>query len=241
MRTVRRFALVVLLASAAPLAANAQTSFRFTPSSTTMQVDEPGFVQFHGELENLSESQDVYILTRTSNAIPEAWSSSICTHHACSPPFISEAPDTLGAGEIDEYFSLDVSAESEGTGTITLRIVSTNDPADSVVVNFTVTVGATSVEDGAVAQPAQFSLEPVYPNPFNSTSRIEFALPHAAKVQLQVFTVTGRLVGTLADGVLPAGRHARVFQAGETLASGTYLVRLHAADKTLIQRAVLVR
>ncbi len=70
----------------------------------------------------------------------------------------------------------------------------------------------------------QFSLETAYPNPFNPSATIPFALPEAANVALTVYDVLGRRIATLADGRYEAGRHEAIFD-GSRLASGLYIVR----------------
>ena len=80
--------------------------------------------------------------------------------------------------------------------------------------------------------PTEFALEGNYPNPFNPTTTIQFALPEDASVTLEVFDATGRLVSTLINGQLSAGRYESVWNgrsdAGSTVASGVYLYRLRA-------------
>src|SRR5690606_20221048 len=52
-------------------------------------------------------------------------------------------------------------------------------------------------EDGL---PDGFALGPNYPNPFNPSTVIPFALDAAAAVRLEVFDAMGRRVATLVDG-----------------------------------------
>lgn len=74
--------------------------------------------------------------------------------------------------------------------------------------------------------PSDFKLISIFPNPFNSTTTIGYSLPKASPISLQVFDVNGRLVATLVDGVMPAGRHSVVWDAGEEIGAGFYFVRL---------------
>ena len=54
-----------------------------------------------------------------------------------------------------------------------------------------------------------------YPNPFNPTTTIEFALPEAGSVRLAIYDVNGRQVQSLADAPCTfAGRHTLTFDAG---------------------------
>ena len=88
----------------------------------------------------------------------------------------------------------------------------------------------TNAEGGADAQ--ELALSQNAPNPFNGTSTIRFALPHADRVVLHVYNVLGQRVATLADGLLAEGEHTVSLHAG-TLASGMYLYRLQTGSGTL--------
>lgn len=73
--------------------------------------------------------------------------------------------------------------------------------------------------------PNGFKLEGNYPNPFNPSTTIRYALPQAGDVNLDVFDVTGRLVRTVNLGAQSAGSQGATFQANG-LASGVYLYQL---------------
>ena len=77
------------------------------------------------------------------------------------------------------------------------------------------------------AIPDEYALKPAYPNPFNPSATIRYALPEAADVRLVVYDVVGREVARLVEGKRPAGYH-RVRFDGSRLASGLYLYRLVA-------------
>ncbi len=90
----------------------------------------------------------------------------------------------------------------------------------------------TSLGEEKITLPKQFQLSQNYPNPFNPSTRIAFSLPKESRVSLQVFDMMGRVVATLVDEVLPAGRHAVVWNGrasdGRLMASGIYFYRLKA-------------
>ncbi len=88
--------------------------------------------------------------------------------------------------------------------------------------------------------PNLFSLSEVFPNPFNPTTMINFALPQAGKVTLTVFDITGREVATLVNGELPIGHHSFVFD-GEGLASGIYFYELTTDGFSDTKKMVLVK
>jgi len=83
------------------------------------------------------------------------------------------------------------------------------------------------------------------PNPFNPGTRIEFELPSAADIALEIYNVKGERVATLLDGVTPAGRHHVAWNgrddAGQEQASGVYLSRLTVGDRVETRRMSLVR
>lgn len=90
-----------------------------------------------------------------------------------------------------------------------------------------VIVGApTAVEDDLDSGllPAEFALDQNYPNPFNPTTVLEFSLPYASSVKLEVFNVLGQEVALLAEGWYSAGVHRLEFDASNQ-PSGLYFYR----------------
>jgi len=92
-------------------------------------------------------------------------------------------------------------------------------------------------EETLAAVPAEFELGQNYPNPFsasgifdNPSTMIDFALPEAGKVSLQIFAETGQLVRTLVDHEMTAGRHFMRWtgrnEFGNPVAAGTYFYKL---------------
>jgi hypothetical protein len=87
--------------------------------------------------------------------------------------------------------------------------------------------------------PSSFTLEHNYPNPFNTSTVISYALPCRAHVTLTVFTALGQKVRVLVDEEKEAGYHRVQFDASG-LASGTYFCRLRSGAFTRA-RAVLLQ
>lgn len=90
------------------------------------------------------------------------------------------------------------------------------------------------------SQPATFTLLGAYPNPFNPTTSISFLLPQASAVKLQVFDVSGRLVGAIHESLMPSGRHEITFD-GSGLPSGVYIYRLTAGDRQAVAKMILMK
>ncbi len=75
--------------------------------------------------------------------------------------------------------------------------------------------------------PTRFRLDHNYPNPFNPSTTIRYALPVDAHVAIRVYDVIGREVAILVNEEQRAGYHQTVFDSGG-LASGVYHYRLEA-------------
>lgn len=64
------------------------------------------------------------------------------------------------------------------------------------------------------------------PNPFRSNVRFNFALPQAGKVTVEVYGANGRLVETLANGVMAAGQHSLTWNPAGKVPSGVYFYKV---------------
>ncbi|MCP4581565.1 MAG: T9SS type A sorting domain-containing protein [candidate division Zixibacteria bacterium] len=96
-------------------------------------------------------------------------------------------------------------------------------------VPITITTSPTAIDDDTPAIPEQFGLQMVYPNPFNPSATINYSLPQAGAINLEIFNLLGQKVATLYNGYQNAGNHAIVWQP-DNLSSGMYLVRLSNDD-----------
>jgi hypothetical protein len=89
----------------------------------------------------------------------------------------------------------------------------------------------TAVEGEVGAVPASFEVFAAYPNPFNPSTTIGFALPQMANVKILVFDVLGRLVSSRTLYGLSAGRQGYQFDASG-LTSGAYVYQVQMLDMT---------
>ncbi len=98
-------------------------------------------------------------------------------------------------------------------------------------------VGLEEHEFGPAIAPAGLH---VVPNPVIGTSTIAFDIAEPSAVVLSLYDIAGRLVSTLVEGTLPAGRHEALVD-GAILPPGVYLVRLEKGSDLLTGRIVVAR
>ncbi|HMK39353.1 MAG TPA: aryl-sulfate sulfotransferase [Bacteroidota bacterium] len=92
--------------------------------------------------------------------------------------------------------------------------------------SFSIGSAVLSVSAGS-GTPQAFALEQNFPNPFNPSTEIRYALPRRAQVSLEVFNTLGQQVSTLVNGTEESGFHEVRFD-GSNFASGVYYYRLRA-------------
>lgn len=77
----------------------------------------------------------------------------------------------------------------------------------------------------------------VHPNPFNPSTRIDYALPQPGRVRLCLYDASGRLLRVLLDGKQEAGPQEVVWDGrddgGSRLPSGTYFYEVRLDSKTV--------
>jgi CubicO group peptidase (beta-lactamase class C family) len=78
------------------------------------------------------------------------------------------------------------------------------------------------------------------PNPFRSSTSIEFFLPKNGRATLKVYNSVGQEVTTLVDGVLDAGEHSVVWNAAG-IPNGVYYMRLSSEGHGLAEHCILLK
>ncbi|UCE18041.1 MAG: T9SS type A sorting domain-containing protein [Gemmatimonadota bacterium] len=91
-----------------------------------------------------------------------------------------------------------------------------------------------------VQVPIEYSLSQNYPNPFNPLTTIEYSLPEAARVRVEIYNTLGQIVEVLVHDLQEAGYYAITWDAGK-MPSGVYFYRIAANGFTATRRMVLMK
>jgi hypothetical protein len=88
--------------------------------------------------------------------------------------------------------------------------------------------------------PKTYAVEQNFPNPFNPTTTIPFAIPVAGHVSLKVYNAIGQEIASLLDQELDAGTHSAVWDAS-SIPSGMYFYRFQSASFSQTGKLMLMK
>jgi PKD repeat protein len=97
-----------------------------------------------------------------------------------------------------------------------------------------------TVEEDLETIPSEFELSLNYPNPFNPSTKIKYAVPEESPVSIKVFDLTGREVATLVDEIKQPGSYELTFEAGK-YASGVYIYQMISGDFVQVKKMSLLK
>ncbi|HBZ01182.1 MAG TPA: hypothetical protein DEO84_07675 [candidate division Zixibacteria bacterium] len=87
--------------------------------------------------------------------------------------------------------------------------------------------------------PTDFVVSNNYPNPFNAQTRINFALPTASDVTINIYSITGQVVETL-KGSYEAGNQSVIWDASN-VASGVYFAKVSTGSNSQTLKMTLLK
>jgi len=99
--------------------------------------------------------------------------------------------------------------------------------------------------DEQIATPTMFALNQNYPNPFNPETNIDFQVPTAGMVNVEIFNVLGQRVKTLISEQKDPGYYSVHWNGtnenGEVAPTGVYFYRMTAEGFTQTNKMVMLR
>jgi hypothetical protein len=140
----------------------------------------------------------------------------------------------------------DNSVNANTTYTYRVRVENSVGNSDYATSNTVTTPPGVSVEERANTEvPTHFSLEQNFPNPFNPSTKIRYALSENTRVTLIIYDVLSRAVRTLMDKQQSPGFYEIVWDgrddAGALTPGGVYFYLLRTGQTTLTRKLVLLK
>ncbi|NOZ55505.1 MAG: ammonia-forming cytochrome c nitrite reductase subunit c552 [Calditrichaeota bacterium] len=162
---------------------------------------------------------------------------------AAAEAYLEEHPDSLkqiSLSEAQQNLFFAESDESGGFHNHKYAMALLNDAVEKA----SAVISAVEVAQGGVL-PERFELSQNFPNPFNPSTEIKFAVPRSCDIVLVVYDVFGRRVKTLKQGHLAAGKYVVAWDGtdenGRQVAAGTYICQLRAGSFVGVRKMVLLR
>ena len=88
--------------------------------------------------------------------------------------------------------------------------------------------------------PKEYNLSNAYPNPFNPTTTLSFAIPVIYNVILSIYDINGRIIKELIKDAMDAGYHSVVWNA-DNYGSGVCFVKMVAGEFVNTQKLMLIK
>jgi flagellar hook assembly protein FlgD len=80
-----------------------------------------------------------------------------------------------------------------------------------------------------------------YPNPFSSTTTIEYVIKEDGPVNIVLYDMQGRQVQTLIQENLKSGIRHSIQLDGHNLSAGTYIYRVQSGNESFAKRVILIK
>ena len=102
-----------------------------------------------------------------------------------------------------------------------------------------------SIDNKPFTSPNRFSIDTVYPNPFNNSIKIDFTINNSGYVDIGIYDITGKGVLNLIGKQMHSGKYNIVWKgddmAGNAVASGPYLVMMKFGSSIQTKKIKLIK
>ena len=90
------------------------------------------------------------------------------------------------------------------------------------------------------AIPVKSGIASVYPNPFNPSTKIQFATDVQQHVELAAYNISGKLIDIVYSGILQPGEYSFVWNAGNN-STGVYFIKATAGMETSTRKILFIK
>jgi hypothetical protein len=106
-------------------------------------------------------------------------------------------------------------------------------------------VGELNAEDNLEAisellSQSKFSIEKIYPNPFNPITQIDYAINISETISISIFNLNGIKIESQILGIQNPGKHSWIWDATYH-SSGEYIIQLKTPTYSLNQKVILIK
>jgi hypothetical protein len=144
-----------------------------------------------------------------------------------------------GAGNSTEslsYSYIDKNVVPGNTYTYTLADISYSN-TETLHQNEAVSI---TIEETDIDATALFTLDMVYPNPFNPETKISYDVRSSGMLNMSIYNMSGEKVATLKSGSHHAGQYSLVWNA-QNLPSGIYFLKASMGNRVVTKKLVLMK
>lgn len=100
--------------------------------------------------------------------------------------------------------------------------------------------GQVGIDNNSFSNSIHYNLEQNYPNPFSTSTSIEYFIPTSGNVSLKIYDLSGRLLRNLTDTYQKAGNHTVRFEDNQ-LKEGIYYYRMQSGTFNSTRKLIISR
>ena len=89
--------------------------------------------------------------------------------------------------------------------------------------------------------PLSYQLEQNYPNPYNPNTTIEYSLPQASNVTINLYNILGQRIKQLMTGLRKEAGYHQIEWDASRISSGIYYYRIEAGEFQDVKKMILLR
>jgi len=215
----------------------------FTSTSLNTAFTMKAKITDNGIIRNwTNEAPLLYYRKSTDNGTTWSAYSSVLYSALNLDTFSFVIPGSANGTTVQYYFAAqDIALPTAKVSTLPAGGSGINPPGTTAPpTRFQYTVGIVGIEPVSNEIPKVFKLYTNYPNPFNPVTKIKFDIAKNTNAKLYVYDILGKVVETLINGDISAGKYEITFDAS-SLSSGVYFYKLVTNDFVDTKKMLLIK
>jgi subtilisin family serine protease len=215
----------------------------FTTTNLNTDITMKAKITDNGIIRNWTNEAPLLYYRKSTNG-GSTWSAFTAVNYSAVnlDTFSFSIPGSANNTYVQYYFAAqDIALPTAKMSTLPAGGSGINPPGTTApATKFQYTVGIVGIEPASNEIPNVFKLYTNYPNPFNPVTKIKFDIAKNTNAKLLVYDVLGRVVETLVNGDIKAGRYEIDFD-GYALSSGVYFYKLVTNDFVDTKKMLMIK